>query len=236
MRRKTGQRLIRAAAAALGVGVAVLLGLQAWYLGWVVHYTDHDPQTTAFMEIRRTEGATLDHRWVEYEEISHWLKRAVIAAEDARFMQHGGIDWTALNKAMEENREAGRVVRGGSTITQQLAKNLFLSPRQSYLRKAQEAVIALMLEAVLDKRRILELYLNAIEWGDGIFGAATAARHYYDTPVGSVSRWQAAVLAARIPRPRFYYRRGTTPWLLERAGDIHRWSNQVRIPENRSLR
>ncbi len=232
MRRNTRRLLIRAAGAALGAAAVVVIGLQTWYLGWIVHYADHDPRTTAFMEIRRAEGTTLDHRWIEYDQISHWLKRAVIAAEDARFMEHGGIDWTALHKAMEENREAGGVVRGGSTITQQLAKNLFLSPRQTYLRKAQEAVIALMLEAVLGKRRILELYLNVIEWGDGIFGAAAAARHYYDTPVGSLSRWQAAVLAARIPNPRFYFRRGTTPWLLERAGDIHRWSNQARIPDS----
>lgn len=231
MRRVTRRRLIRACGAVLAVAVMVLTGLQAWYLGWIVHYRDHAPQTTAFMEIRRAEGASIDHRWVEYDRISHWLKRAVIAAEDARFTNHGGIDWTALGKAIEENREAGTVVRGGSTITQQLAKNLFLSPRQNYARKAQEAMIALMLEAVLDKRRILELYLNLIEWGDGVFGAAAAARHFYDTPVGSLSRWQAAVLAARIPNPRFYDRRGTTPWLLERAGDIHRWSNQVAIPD-----
>jgi monofunctional biosynthetic peptidoglycan transglycosylase len=225
------RRLIRAFGAVFGAAALMFTGLQVWYLGWIVHYADHAPETTAFMEIRRTEGATLDHQWVEYERISHWLKRAVIAAEDARFMDHAGIDWTALGKAIEENREAGTVVRGGSTITQQLAKNLFLSPRQSYMRKAQEAAIALMIEVVLDKRRILELYLNIIEWGDGVFGAAAAARHYYDTPVGSLSRWQAAVLAARIPNPRFYDRRGTTPWLLERAGDIHRWSNQVRIPD-----
>ncbi len=231
IRRQTRRLLTRAFGALLGVAAVVLIGLQTWYLGWIVHYADHDPQTTAFMEIRSTEGTTLNHRWAEYDRISHWLKRAVIAAEDARFMEHGGIDWTALQKAMDENREAGTVVRGGSTITQQLAKNLFLSPRQTYPRKAQEAVIAMMLEAVLDKRRILELYLNVIEWGDGVFGAAAAARHYYDTPVASLSRWQAAVLAARIPNPRFYDRRGTTPWLLERAGDIHRWSNQVRIPE-----
>lgn len=231
MQRKTARLLIRASGAALGLVAVAVIGLQVWYLAWIAHYADHDPQTTAFMEIRRAEGTAIDHHRVEYDRISNWLKRAVVAAEDARFMDHGGIDWTALQKAMEENREAGGVVRGGSTITQQLAKNLFLSPRQSYVRKAQEAVIALMLEAVLDKRRILELYLNMIEWGDGVFGAAAAARHYYDVPVASLSRWQAAVLAARIPNPRFYDRRGTTPWLLERAGDIHRWSNQVRIPE-----
>ena len=211
--------------------VTGLFALQVWYLAWVFHYAGHDPETTAFMEMRRAEGTSIEHRWIDYAAMSRWLKRAVVAAEDARFMQHNGFDWQALQKALQENLEAEGIVRGGSTISQQLAKNLFLSPRQSYLRKAQEALITLMLEAVLDKRRILELYLNLIEWGDGVFGAAAAARHYYDTPAGSLGRWQAAMLAARIPNPHYYDRRGATPFLLERAGDIHGWSNMVRIPD-----
>ena len=233
MSRRRRHRLRRALLGAGFAALAALLGLQGWYFAWVVYYAGQPPATTAFMELRGAEqgdGAALQRDWVDYEAISPWLKRAVIAAEDARFMQHGGIDWQALNKALQENLAADGVVRGGSTITQQLAKNLFLSPRRSYLRKAQEAVIAYMLEAVMTKRRILELYLNVIEWGEGRFGAAAAARHYYGRSPARLTRWQAAMLAARIPRPRFYDRNGTTPYLLERAGDIYGWSDQVRIP------
>ncbi len=122
------------------------------------------------------------------------------------------------------------MVRGGSTISQQLAKNLFLSPERSYLRKLQEAVIALMIEQALSKRRILELYLNSIEWGEGVFGAGAAAAHYYGIDAAEVDRWQAALLAARIPRPRYYSERGVTRYLYRRAVDIYGWSDKVRLP------
>ena len=157
---------------AAGLGLAAL---QAWYLARVVRLVDHDPDTTAFIELRRAEGRAIHRDWVPYERMSQWLKRAVVAAEDARFVEHGGFDWTALREAFAENLKADRVVRGGSTISQQLAKNL--SPSRSLPRKAQEAAITVMLESVLTKRRILELYLNLIEWGDGVFGAEAAARH-----------------------------------------------------------
>ena len=111
-----------------------------------------------------------------YERISANLKRAMVAAEDAKFVDHEGFDWDGIQLALEKNQKKGRVVAGGSTITQQLAKNLFLSPSRSYLRKAEEAVITVMLEALLPKRRILEIYLNVIEWGSGVFGAEAAAR------------------------------------------------------------
>ena len=127
----------------------------------------------------KNPAAKLKHEWVPWSRISPNLKRAVIAAEDARFVEHAGLDFEAIAKAREKNERRGRVVAGGSTITQQLAKNLFLSPSKSYLRKAQEAVIALMLEAILPKQRILEIYLNVIEWGGGVFGAEAAARHYF---------------------------------------------------------
>lgn len=233
MRRRRWRRLRRGIAGVALIAIAAVVALQGWYFAWVVYYADHPPRTTAFMELRRAglaEGGRLRHEWTDYEAISHWLKRAVVAAEDARFMQHGGIDWEALQDALQENLAADGIARGGSTITQQLAKNLFLSPRRSYLRKAQEAAIAYMLETVLTKKRILELYLNVIEWGEARFGAAAAAQHYYGRSPATLSRWQAAMLAARIPRPRFYDRNGTTPFLLERAGDIHGWSGKVRIP------
>src|SRR5215813_1764628 len=138
--------------------------------------------------------------------ISPALKRAMIAAEDARFVEHEGFDWEGIQSAMDRNYRKGRVVAGGSTITQQLAKNLFLSSQRSYWRKAQEAVITLMLEALLDKRRIFELYLNVIELGDGVFGAEAASRHYFGISAADLDASQAARLAAMAPNPRYYER------------------------------
>lgn len=211
--------------------------LQIGYYLRIRALATESPATTAFMQLRleqlraRDSAAELAHEWVPYERISPWLKRAVIAAEDARFAAHGGIDWQALRDAFGDNIEAGQVVRGGSTISQQLAKNLFLSPERSYWRKLQEAVLALMIEQALPKRRILELYLNLIEWGEGVFGAEAAARHYHDIGAGNLGRWQAALLAARIPNPRYYSDRGVTPYLYRRAFDIHDWADMVRLPE-----
>lgn len=228
--------VVRLVLGLLALAAAALLAVQGYYLIQVWRLAEAPPGTTAFMERRLAElreddpDARLRHRWVPYERISPWLARAVVAAEDARFMEHNGFDWEALGKVLEQNVEAGGIVRGGSTITQQLAKNLFLSPTRSYLRKAQEAVIAVMLEAVLSKRRILELYLNLIEWGDRSFGAEAAARLYHDESAAALDRWQAALLAARIPRPRYYDGRGVTDYLYRRASDIHRWADHVRVP------
>jgi len=215
---------------AVGLLLAIVLAQQLYYFVRVVRLAERNPETTAFMAMRRAQDQELAHEWVAYQGISGWLKRAVIAAEDHRFMAHDGFDWKALRKAMRENLKAEAIVRGGSTISQQLAKNLFLSPEQTLLRKLQEAVITVMLETVLSKRRILELYLNVIEWGDGVFGAAAAAQHYDDVPASALTRWQAAYLAARIPSPQFFDERGVTPFLRDRAGDIYRWSDQVAVP------
>lgn len=161
---------------ALLVAGLVLL-LQLWFLGNVLWWQFFNPSSTAFMEagLERLQEmkpeAELRHRWVEYGRISVQLKRAVIAAEDSRFLVHEGFDWESLEKAMEKNLKKGRVVVGGSTISQQLAKNLFLSPSRNPLRKVQEAVITVMIESLWSKRRILEVYLNVIEWGNGIYGA-----------------------------------------------------------------
>lgn len=228
--RPQARMALRAAATLLAVALAMVLAVQAWYLARILHYREHDPATTAFMDMRRAEGVEVVHEWVSYEQISPWVKRAVIAAEDAHFSRHNGFDWEALHAALIANLEADGVVRGGSTISQQLAKNLFLSPRRTVTRKAQEAVITVMLEAVLDKQRILELYLNVIEWGDGVFGIGAAARHYHGLPARRVGHWRAALLAARIPRPRYYDHRGRTPYLVDRAGEIYRWAPDVRLP------
>jgi monofunctional biosynthetic peptidoglycan transglycosylase len=150
--------------------------------------------------------AGLTHRWVDYDRISAHLKRAVISAEDAKFIDHEGFDWEGIQRALEKNQRRGKVVAGGSTISQQLAKNLLLSGERSYLRKGQEAVVTVMIEGVMSKRRILEIYLNVAEWGEGVFGAEAAARHYFGVSAANLSPEQAARLAAMLPRPRFYDR------------------------------
>ena len=190
----------------------VILGLlwQGWYFAWVVWWRYFDPDMTAFMNHRLTQlreknpEATLKHTWVPYERISAQLKRAVIAAEDDKFIDHEGFDWEGMQKAIEKNQRKGKVVAGGSTISQQLAKNLFLSAAKTPWRKAQEAIITVWLELLWDKRRILEVYLNSVEWGEGIFGAEAAARRYYSVGAGSLSAEQAARLAVMLPAPRRY--------------------------------
>jgi monofunctional biosynthetic peptidoglycan transglycosylase len=188
--------------------VLLVLAWQGWYLGWVVWWKFVDPGTTAFMGQRldqlreRNPKAELKHQWLDYGKVSTHLKRAVIAAEDDKFVDHEGFDWEGIQKALEKNQRRGRVVAGGSTISQQLAKNLFLSAAKTPWRKAQEAVITVWLELLWDKRRILEVYLNVVEWGEGIFGAEAAARRYYGTGAAQLSAEQAARLAVMLPAPR----------------------------------
>jgi monofunctional biosynthetic peptidoglycan transglycosylase len=172
----------------------------------------------------------LSHAWVPYARISAQLKRAVVAAEDARFLEHSGLDWDAIERALEKNQRRGRVVAGASTITQQLAKNLFLSGERSWIRKAQEAIIAWMLEATLSKRRILELYLNVAEWGEGVFGAQAAAEYHFATRAAALSARQAAWLAAVLPSPRRYAQGRSTPYLERRVEIILQRMHSARIP------
>lgn len=192
--------------------LGLFLAWQLWLLGWVLFWGWVNPGTTRFMEIRLGElrekkpDAELKKQWVPYERISIHLKRAIIAAEDAKFVDHEGFDWEGMQKAMEKNQKRKRFAAGGSTISQQLAKNLFLTPTKSYLRKAEEAIITLMLENLWSKRRILEVYLNVIEWGNGVFGAEAAARHYYNIGAAQLGPEQAARLAGMVPNPRYYDR------------------------------
>lgn len=193
--------------------VLLCLAYQLWLLGHVLWWKQFNPSETSFMSLRLKElretdpAATLKYTWVPYERISGNLKRAVVAAEDDGFVDHDGFDWEAIQKAMEKNQKLakrGKPIRGGSTISQQLAKNLFLSPTRSYLRKAEEAVITVMIEHLWDKRRILEVYLNVVEWGNGVFGAEAAARRYYNIPAAQLGAGQAAHLAVMLPNPRKY--------------------------------
>lgn len=205
---------------------AALFVYQFWIFGHVVWYVRFDPGNTAFMQARldlmleENPRAKLRQKRVPYDRISNHLKRAIIAAEDAKFLDHSGFDWEAIQRAAERNLQRGRVIAGGSTISQQLAKNLFLSGRRTPWRKLQEASITFMIETVMSKRRILDIYLNVIEWGDGVFGAEAAARHYYGLSAADLSAEQAARLAAMVPRPRFYDRVRSTPLLERRTATI----------------
>ena len=221
---------------ALGALAIAVVAVQAWFFAHVVYWKEFDPASTAFMAERlkvlhaADPRARLHQEWVPYERISVHLKRAVVAAEDAKFLDHEGFDWAAIQQAIAKNESRGRVVAGASTISQQLAKNLFLSPERSWLRKAEEAAITWMLERTLSKRRILELYLNVAEWGEGVFGAEAAAWHYFGVPVAALTREQAAWLAAILPSPRRYPRGGLTPYLEGRVATILERMGAAQIP------
>jgi monofunctional biosynthetic peptidoglycan transglycosylase len=216
--------------------LVALTMLQFWFLVHVWYWVTHNPQTTAFMRYRleakreETPHAVLRHRWVPYERISGHLKRAVIAAEDGKFTQHSGFDWESMRAAHDKNVREGEIVSGGSTITQQLAKNLFLPPERAWWRKLQEAAITVMIEAVMGKRRILEIYLNVVEWGDGVFGAEAAARYHFGTSAAQLGPEQAARLAVMLPSPRRYGPGASTPYLQRRAGVILARMSSAAVP------
>lgn len=207
-----------------------------WVFLNIAWWIKFNPSSTAFMRTRlnelRTENpeAKLKHQWVDYSKISRHLKRAVIASEDAKFLQHQGFDWEGIEVAFNKNIKRGKLVAGGSTITQQLAKNMFLSSDRSIIRKFEEVIITLMLEAMLSKQRIYEIYLNMIEWGNGVFGAEAAARHYYHQGAHSLSTTQAAKLAVMIPNPRFYDKHRYTRYLNRRTATIQARLYMVEVP------
>ena len=224
-------------------GILVMLAV-LWAYGSYLFLTLPDvrplktmnPPTTAFIELRAREARARGdkprriQRWVSYDRIAPSLKRAVLVAEDSRFWQHEGIDVDELRESMEINLERGRLLRGASTITQQLAKNLFLSPSRNPFRKLRELMIARRLEAQLSKRRILELYLNVIEWGDGIYGAEAAARSYFSKPALALEPEEAALLAAAIPNPRQLNPRNPSRRLLSRQRLVLRRMGAVTPP------
>ena len=214
----------------LRMGLLVLIALvlvwQGWYLDWIGWWKYFNPGRTSFMSQRLDElrakdpQAELRQQWLSYDKLSPQLKRAVVAAEDDKFIDHEGFDWEGMQKALEKNRKKGKPVAGGSTISQQLAKNLFLSASKTPWRKAQEALITVWLEAFWDKRRILEVYLNVVEWGDGVFGAEAAARRYFNTSAAQLGAEQAARLAVMLPAPRKFEKAPYSPYLNGRTASI----------------
>ncbi|HKF42818.1 MAG TPA: monofunctional biosynthetic peptidoglycan transglycosylase [Thermoanaerobaculia bacterium] len=223
-----GRILLIAVAAGL-----LAAGLFFWTLPDVTPLGTAWPKTTAFVELRRSElareGADPRIEWtpVPMSRISRSLLHAVVVAEDARFYEHSGVDWDAVRGALEKNLDRGNLKVGGSTITQQLAKNLYLSPARSVWRKLREWAIARRLERNLTKRRILELYLNVVEFGPRTFGAEAAARRFFHKPAASLSDLEAATLAAVIPSPRIYDPVRHPDRVARRAKRILRWMGKT---------
>jgi monofunctional biosynthetic peptidoglycan transglycosylase len=209
---------------------------QLWIFLHISWWIKFNPTSSAFMEdrldiIHETKpDAELKYKWVDYNKISNNLKRAIIASEDAKFTDHEGFDWEGIEKAYEKNLKKGKIVAGGSTISQQLAKNLFLSSKRTPWRKAEEVIVTVMLEKMLSKRRILEIYLNVIEWGNGTFGAEAASRHYFKTSASKLSMEQAAKLAVMVPNPRFYDDHRNTRYLKRRTATIQARMRSAEIP------
>lgn len=216
--------------------LAGILLYQVWFLLHIVYWRTYNPVSSAFMESRlavlrqQHPDARLRHQWVAYAQISDHLKRAVIASEDGRFLQHQGFDFDAIQTAWKKNLKQRKWAAGGSTISQQLAKNLFLSDKKTLWRKLQEAIITLMLEKLLSKQRILEIYLNVIEWGEGVFGAGAAAQHYFGISASSLTTRQAAWLASMIPNPRYYDTHRNAPKLLGKTRIILARMPAAKVP------
>ncbi|NML33684.1 monofunctional biosynthetic peptidoglycan transglycosylase [Paraburkholderia antibiotica] len=213
------------------------LATQAYYFAQIAIWNVVNPRSTAFM---RSDAWTLaqdrpdlsvQRAWVPYDQISHNLKRAIIASEDANFVNNNGYETDAILQAWERNKSKGKIVRGGSTITQQLARNLFLSREKSYIRKGQELIITWMLETLMDKQRIFEIYLNSVEWGNGVYGAEAAAQYYYKTSASKLSAAQAARLAVMLPRPKYFDEHRNSAYLAQRARVIARRMGAAELPD-----
>jgi monofunctional biosynthetic peptidoglycan transglycosylase len=244
------QHLIRVA----GLLLSALLALQLFFIARVALMAVVDPQSTTFQRseawrlLREKGRIDWSQQWVGDERIAATLKRAVIASEDAAFTGHGGVDWDAIERAWERNQSAqaradqrkplvgnGQArsmpkLVGGSTITQQLAKNLFLSGERTPLRKAQEFVLTFALEWTLSKRRILEIYLNHVEWGEGLFGAQAAARHYFHVDAAHLGAQSAARLAVMLPAPKRFERNPGSPYLASRSATVVARMGAVELP------
>jgi monofunctional biosynthetic peptidoglycan transglycosylase len=232
-RRRIVARLIFWGTLIVGIPIGILAFVWLLTLPDVQSLARHNPTSTALIEYRLAtaskQGRPTSKRWtwVPLARISPNLQRAVIAAEDASFLNHEGFDWEGIKEAAIENLESGEMKRGGSTITQQLAKNLYLSSERSLLRKAREALITRSLESHLTKGRILELYLNVAEWGRGVYGAEAAARHHFGKPAADLTQDEAAWLAAMLPSPLRYDPLRKTAFLTRRHQRILRWLHKI---------
>ena len=249
--KSTRHPVLRHAARLLALLLLCVLALQLVFLLRIALMTMVDPQSSTFQRseawrlLSEQQRILWSQQWVDGDALSMHLKRAVIASEDAGFVEHSGVEWDAIERAWDKNQRiqarAERVgtprpgarppkVVGGSTITQQLAKNLLLSGERTVLRKGQELVLTVMLETLLSKQRILEIYLNHVEWGEGIFGAQAAARHYFRVDAAKLSPLQAARLAVMLPAPKRFEKNPASPYVLGRAATIVARMGDVVLP------
>lgn len=221
----------------LTLPIVLFVGINVFFYGNIIAFRALPPHQTAFMMMRMHQLAQekpdvrLNYQWVNYDRISVNLKKALIASEDANFAEHGGFDWNGIRNAIKRNNKSGKVRAGGSTISQQLAKNLFLTEQRSYLRKIEEAGITAMLEATTNKDRIYALYLNVIEWGYGVYGAEAAAQMFYKQPASKLTKTQAAKMAARVPKPLYYIDHPKDSGLRRKTNIILRRMGSAELPE-----
>ena len=229
------------------VGLQLFFVLRVACMAWLAPDSTSFERSQIWQIVQRQQHLPWRQDWKALPDISKHLQRAVIASEDDVFASHGGIRWDAVEKAWDKNSKAqaraerqasqrpgkpapqAKVV-GGSTISQQLAKNLFLSGERTLLRKGQEMLLTEMLEVLLTKRRILEIYLNSVEWGEGVFGAEAAAQHYFRKSAAQLNAWEAARLAVMLPRPRYFEKLPNSPYLAERAEVIVGRMNSAVLP------
>ena len=211
---------------------SLVLLVQLWVFASLAWWRSHPVETTMMMRLDYWSDPSepIKHQWCDYDQISDYVKHAVVAAEDGKFLQHNGFDWAGMQFALERNKDKGRVVAGGSTISQQLAKNLFLYNKRSFVRKGQEAVATWMMERMWSKERILEVYLNSVEFGENIYGVEAASQHYFGKSSRSLSREQAAFLAAILPNPKYYQDHRNDPKLKYRKRMIQKYMRYSHIP------
>lgn len=212
--------------------ISLVLLVQLWIFTSLAWWRTHPVETTMMMRIDYwTEPSKpIQHQWRPYDEISPNLKKAIVTAEDGKFMQHHGFDWDGIQTALNRNKDEGKVVAGGSTISQQLAKNLFLFNKRSFVRKGQEAVATWMMERMWSKQRILEVYLNSIEFGDNIYGVEAASKHYFGKTSKSLTKDQAIFLAAILTNPKYFEDHRNASGLKVRKHMIQRYMRYAEIP------
>lgn len=198
--------------------------------GMLLVWKTQPVNNSMFMLLHRLQGGSIQQTWVDYDEISKSAKQAAIASEDAKFIHHNGFDFDGIEQAIKKNQNSGEISAGGSTISQQLAKNLFLTSHRSYIRKAEEAVITVMIEQMWDKKRILAVYLNTAEFGNGIYGIEAASQHYFNKPAKKLVREESALLISMLTNPKYYQNNMDSKRLRNKQRIILRRMRSAKLP------